>query len=198
MSRSTSFKMTGPNPSPPPYLGRIIRVAEETVNLPNLQVVRLDVVRHPGASAVVPLKEDGSVVLIHQFRHAAGGYLYEVPAGTLAPGESPEACAMREVEEETGYRAGRLERMGGIVTAPGFCDEQIHLYLATGLERSRQSLDQDEILTVIEMSLEEAMARIYDNTIRDAKSIAALVLAHEKVRGNNRKASGRGSTTDPG
>jgi ADP-ribose pyrophosphatase len=173
--------MTEPNPSPPSYQGRIIRVAEETVTLPNRQVIRLDVVRHPGASAVVPIKEDGSVVLIRQFRHAAGGYLYEVPAGTLAPGELPEACAMREVEEETGYRAGRLERLGGIVTAPGFCDEQIHLYLATSLQRSRQSLDQDEILTVIEMSLTEAMARIYDNTIRDAKSIAALVLAHAKV-----------------
>lgn len=182
MSRPTSFKMTESNPSPSPYQGRIIRVAAETVTLPDRQVIRLDVVRHPGASAVVPLKEDGSVVLIHQFRHAADGYLYEVPAGTLAPGESPEACAMREVEEEVGYRAGRLERLGSIVTAPGFCDEQIHLYLATELQRSRQSLDQDEILTVLEMPLVEAMARIYDNTIRDAKSIAALVLAFEKVR----------------
>jgi len=182
MSQPTSFKMTEPNPSPSPYHGRIIRVAEETVTLPNRQVVRLDVVRHPGASAVVPIKEDRSVVLIRQFRYAAGGYLYEVPAGTLAPGESPEACAMREVEEETGYRAGRLERLGSIVTAPGFCDEQIHLYLATELQRSRQSLDQDEILTVVDMSLEEAMTGIYDNTIRDAKSIATLVLAHEKVR----------------
>jgi ADP-ribose pyrophosphatase len=182
MSRPTSFKMTNPNPSPPPYQGRIIRVAAETVTLPDRRVIRLDVVRHPGASAVVPVKENGSVVLIHQFRHAAGGYLYEVPAGTLAPGESPEACAMREVEEEVGYRAGRLERLGDIVTAPGFCDEQIHLYLATDLQRSRQSLDEDEILTVVEMPLAEAMAKIYDNTIRDAKSIAALVLAYERMK----------------
>jgi ADP-ribose diphosphatase len=185
MSRPTSFKMTEPNPSPPPYHGRIIRVAEETVTLPNRQVIRLDVVRHPGASAVVPLKEDGSVILIHQFRHAAGGYLYEVPAGTLAPGESPEACALREVEEETGYRPGRLVRLGAIVTAPGFSDEQIHLYLATGLQRTRQSLDHDEVLTVIEIPLDEVMAKIHDNTIRDAKSIAALVLAYARVKEGN-------------
>jgi ADP-ribose diphosphatase len=182
MSRPSSFKMTKPKSSPPPYQGRIIRVAAETVTLPNRRVTRLDVVRHPGASAVVPVKEDGTVLLIHQFRHAAGGYLFEVPAGTLAPGESPDACAMREVEEEVGYRAGRLAHLGSIVTAPGFCDEQIHLYLATDLQPSRQSLDHDEVLTVVEMPLAEAMAKIYDNTIRDAKSIAALVLANEKIK----------------
>ncbi|MBI3620753.1 MAG: NUDIX hydrolase [Nitrospirae bacterium] len=175
--------MPKPKEPPPPYQGRIIRVAAETVTLPNGEVTRLDVVRHPGASAVVPVKDDGTVLLIHQFRHAAGGYLYEVPAGTLAEGESPDACAMREVEEETGYRAGRLVRLGSIVTAPGFCDEQIHLYLATRLEQSRQSLDHDEVLTVVEMSLDEAMAKVHDNTIRDAKSIAALVLASERIKG---------------
>jgi ADP-ribose pyrophosphatase len=179
--------MTEQKPSPPPYQGRIFRVSAETVTLPNHQVIRLDVVRHPGASAVVPIKEDGTVLLIHQFRHAAGGYLYEVPAGTLAPGESPDNCALREVEEETGYRAGRLVRLGGIVTAPGFCDEQIHLYLATELQQSRQSLDHDEILTVVEMPLAEAIAKVYDNTIRDAKSIAALVLANEKIQDNVRR-----------
>jgi ADP-ribose pyrophosphatase len=174
--------MPAPKEPSPPYQGRIIRVAAETVTLPNGGVARLDVVRHPGASAVVPVKDDGTVLLIHQFRHAVGGYLYEVPAGTLAKGESPDACAMREVEEETGYRAGRLVRLGSIVTAPGFCDEQIHLYLATRLEQTRQSLDHDEVLTVIEMSLDEAMAKIHDNTIRDAKSIAALVLAYARVK----------------
>ena len=173
--------MTEPTALPPPYQGRIIRVAAEMVTLPNHQVTRLDVVRHPGASAVVPLREDGTVILIHQFRHAVGGYLYEVPAGTLAPGESPEACAHREVEEEVGYRAGRLTRLGSIVTAPGFCNEQIHLYLATELQRSRQSLDHDEVLTVVEMPLAEAMAKVRDNTIRDAKSIAALVLAYTQI-----------------
>lgn len=174
--------MTTPKKKSPLYQGRIIRVAAETVTLPNHQVIQLDVVRHPGASAVVPIKDNGRVILIHQFRHAVGGYLYEVPAGTLAPDESPDACAMREVEEETGYRAGRLVRLGSIVTAPGFCDEQIHLYLATQLQQTRQSLDHDEVLTVVEMTLDEAMARIHDNTIRDAKSIAALTLAYTRVK----------------
>jgi ADP-ribose pyrophosphatase len=174
--------MTAPKKLPPPYQGRIIRVAAETVTLPNRRVIQLDVVRHPGASAVVPLTDDGTVILIHQFRYAVGGYLYEVPAGTLAPGESPDACALREVEEETGYRAGRLVRLGSIVTAPGFCDEQIHLYLGTQLQQTRQLLDDDEILTVVEMTLDEAMAKIFDNTIRDAKSIAALVLAEARIK----------------
>ena len=164
------------------YTGRIIRVTVEDVTLPNGRSTRLELVRHPGASAVVPLREDGRVLLIHQFRHAVGGYLYEVPAGTLSPGETPEACARREVEEEVGHRAGRLESLGSIVTAPGFCNEVIHLFLATELTVTKQSLDHDEVLRVVEMGFDEAMAKIQDNTIRDAKSIAALCLAHERAK----------------
>ena len=164
------------------YKGRIIRVTAEEVTLPNGRSTRLELVRHPGASAVVPLREDGRVLLIHQFRYAVGGYLYEVPAGTLSPGETPEACARREVEEEVGHRAGRLESLGSIVTAPGFCNEVIHLFLATELAATKQSLDHDEVLRVVEMGFDEAMAKIQDNTIRDAKSIAALCLAYERAK----------------
>ncbi len=164
------------------YQGRIIRVTAEEVRLPNGRTTRLDLVRHPGATAIVPLHEDGRVTLIHQYRHAVGAYLYEVPAGTLDPGEAPEACARRETEEETGCRPGRLERLGSIVTAPGFCDEVIHLFLATQLEPTRQSLDQDEVLTLAPMAFDEAMARVQDNTIRDAKSIAALTLAFARAK----------------
>ena len=164
------------------YQGRIIRVTAEEVRLPNGRTTRLDLVRHPGATAIVPLHEDGRVTLIHQYRHAVGAYLYEVPAGTLDPGEAPDACARRETEEETGYRPGRLERLGSIVTAPGFCDEVIHLFLATQLEPTRQSLDQDEVLTLAPMAFDEAMARVRDNTIRDAKSIAALTLAFARAK----------------
>jgi len=164
------------------YTGRIIRVTVEEATLPNGRSTRLELVRHPGASAVVPLREDGRVLLIHQFRHAIGGYLYEVPAGTLSPGETPEACARREVEEEVGHRPGRLESVGSIVTAPGFCNEVIHLFLATELTVTKQSLDHDEVLRVVEMGFDEAMAKIQDNTIRDAKSIAALCLAHERAK----------------
>ena len=164
------------------YAGRIIRLTAEEVRLPNGRTTRLDIIRHPGAAAVVPLLDDGRVALVHQFRHAVGGYLYEVPAGTLQPGEAPEACARREVEEEAGYRPGRLESLGRIVTAPGFCDEEIHLFLATALAPTRQTLDHDEVLNVVLMPFEKAIAMVRDNTIRDAKSIAALTLADARRR----------------
>jgi ADP-ribose pyrophosphatase len=134
----------------------------------------LEVVRHPGAAAVVPLKDDGTVVLIRQFRHAAGGFIYEIPAGKLHPGEDPLACAARELEEEIGYKAGKLELLSSIFTAPGFTDEVIHIYKATGLTIGRQQLDRDEVLEVIEMPLLEAMRMIETGAIRDAKSIVGL------------------------
>lgn len=164
------------------YRGKTVHLFVESAALPNGKTFELEVVRHPGASAVVPLKEDGKVVLIHQYRHAAGGYIYEVPAGKLSKGEAPEACAAREVEEEVGYKVGKLEKLTTIFTAPGFCDEQIHLFLGTGLVFSGQQLGEDEVLQVIEMPFEEAMNRIEDQTIRDAKSIVALELAYRRAK----------------
>lgn len=156
------------------YTGIIINVNVDTVTLPNGLTVNLEVVRHPGAAAVVPLKDDGTVFLIRQFRHAAGGFIYEIPAGKLNPGEDPAACAARELEEEIGYRAGKLELLSSILTAPGFTDEVIHVYKATGLTTGRQQLDRDEVLDVIEMPLQEAMRMIETGAIRDAKSIVGL------------------------
>lgn len=164
------------------YRGKIVHLFVESAALPNGKTFELEVVRHPGASAVVPLKEDGKVVLIYQYRHAAGGFIYEVPAGTLSPGEAPESCAEREVEEEVGYKIGKLEKLTTIFTAPGFCDEQIHLFLGTELVFSGQQLGEDEVLQVIEMPFEEAMNRIEDQTIRDAKSIVALELAYGRAK----------------
>lgn len=157
------------------YTGRVITLNVDTVTLPNGLTVDLEVVRHPGAAAVVPLKDDGTVViLIRQFRHAAGGFIYEVPAGKLHPGEDPRVCAARELEEEVGYRAGRLDLLSSIFTAPGFTDEVIHIYKATGLTIGRQQLDRDEVLEVIEMPLSEAIGMIETGAIRDAKSIVGL------------------------
>ncbi|MEO8340712.1 MAG: NUDIX hydrolase, partial [Nitrospirota bacterium] len=116
----------------------------------------------------------GTVILIRQFRHAAGGFIYEVPAGKLHPGEDPTACAARELEEEVGYRADRLELLSSIFTAPGFTDEVIHIYKATGLTIGRQQLDRDEVLEVIEMPLQDAMRMIETGEIRDAKTIVGL------------------------
>src|SRR5262249_23665782 len=123
------------------YTGRLLKVDRDRVRLPNGAETDLEMVRHPGASAVVPFITPDEVLLIRQFRYAAGGFILEVPAGTLHPGEPPDACARREVEEESGYRAGRLEPLGSILTTPGFTDEVIHLFAAHDLVRSAQRLD---------------------------------------------------------
>ncbi len=156
------------------YSGRVITLNVDTVRLPNGLTVDLETIRHPGAAAVVPMKEDGTVVLIKQFRHAAGGFIYEIPAGKLDPGEDPLHCAARELEEEVGYRASSFQLLSSIFTAPGFADEVIHVYKATGLTKGRQHLDRDEVLEVIEMPLEHAIRQIQDGTIRDGKTIVGL------------------------
>lgn len=162
------------------YSGKVLKLDLDTVALPNGRTTELEILRHPGASAVVPLKEDGSVVLIRQLRHAAGGFIYEIPAGKLDPQEDPKDCAARELEEEVGYCAGSLELLTSIWTAPGFTDEVIHIYLGTHLEVGKQNLDQDEILEIVEWPLEEAMAKILDGTIRDAKTIIGLQMVYGK------------------
>lgn len=156
------------------YKGRVVTLNLETVTLPNGVSVELEVVRHPGAAAIVPLKDDRTVILIRQYRLAAGGYIYEIPAGKLHPGEDPMDCATRELEEEIGYRAGHLDKIATFFTAPGFTDEVMHLYVASSLIPGAQALDSDEVLEIVEMSLEKAMAHIRDGTIRDAKTIIGL------------------------
>ena len=158
----------------PIYKGTVVTLNVDTVRLPNGHTIDLEVIRHPGASAVVPMKEDGTVVLIRQFRHAANGFIYEIPAGKLHPKEDPLDCAARELEEEIGYKAGRFELLSSIFTAPGFADEVIHIYLATGLTIGTQNLDQDEVLEVVEMPLREAISKIEAGTIRDGKTIVGL------------------------
>jgi ADP-ribose pyrophosphatase len=163
------------------YAGKVVTLNIDTVQLPNGEMVELETIRHPGAAAVVPVKDDGTVVLIRQFRHAAGGFIYEIPAGKLHPGEDPLHCASRELEEEVGYRAASFELLSSIFTAPGFADEVIHVYKATGLTKGRQQLDRDEVLDVIEMPLAEAVAKIEDGTIRDAKTIVGLQAVYLKA-----------------
>src|SRR5438552_18469217 len=140
------------------YTGIVVNLNVDTVTLPNGVTVDLEVVRHPGAAAVVPLKDDGTVILIRQYRHAAGGYIYEIPAGKLHPGEDPKLCAARELQEEIGYRADSLELLTSILTTPGFTDEVIHIYKGTGLTKGQQDLDHDEVIEIVELSLEKALA----------------------------------------
>jgi len=160
------------------YKGKTVHLFAGEVLLPNGEKTELELIRHPGASAVVPLREDGKVVLIHQYRHAVGSYLYEIPAGKLHPGESPEACAIREVEEEVGYHVGQLKKLTAIFTVPGFCNEVIHIYLGTDLTPCAQRLDADEVIEIIEIPFDDAMKKIQDQTLRDAKSIVGLQLAY--------------------
>jgi ADP-ribose pyrophosphatase len=164
------------------YAGKVVTLNIDTVQLPNGVTVDLETIRHPGAAAVVPVRDDGTVVLIKQFRHAAGGFIYEIPAGKLHPGEDPLHCASRELEEEVGYRASSFELLSSIFTAPGFADEVIHVYQATGLTKGRQQLDRDEVLDVIEMPLTEAVGKIEDGTIRDAKTIVGLQAVYLRTR----------------
>ena len=157
--------------------GRVFDFYVEQVTLPNGVDLEMEIVRHPGAAAVVPLTDDGAVLLLRQFRHAAGGYIWEIPAGTLEPGEDALSCAHRELAEETGYRARQLEKLTEITPLPAYSDERIHLYLATGLEKAHQDLDADELLSVHRVDLQRAVRMVADGDIQDAKTIAALHLA---------------------
>jgi ADP-ribose pyrophosphatase len=164
------------------YDGRIVKLFLEDVTLPTGSTVTLEVIHHPGAAAIVAVDDDGQVALLRQFRHAAGGYIWEVPAGTLQPGEAPEACARRELREETGLDGRQWTTLGSLLTTPGFCDERIHLFLARDLVECAAQLDDDEVLTVSRLSLDEALAMIARGDIQDAKSIAALHHAARVLR----------------
>ena len=165
----------------PIHKGRILDFRLEQVTLPNGATITLDMVRHPGAAAVVAVDANREVTLIHQFRHAADGFIWEIPAGTLNAGEEPEACARRELREEAGLDADEWTRLGSILTSPGFCDERIHLYLARGLHQGAQQLDHDEILSLKRVPFAQALQMIRTGEIQDAKSIAALHLAEKAL-----------------
>lgn len=160
------------------YDGKILQLVIEEVRLPNGGEATLEMIRHPGASAVVALTDNLEVLLVRQYRHATGDWLLEVPAGKLDRGEEPQTCARREMEEETGYRAGDLKSLGWIWTTPGFTDEKIWLYLGTGLEKTQQNLQGDEDLRVERLLFSEAVRMAQEGGITDGKSICALLRAH--------------------
>jgi ADP-ribose pyrophosphatase len=167
--------------SEPAYLGRLVKVYVETVRLPDGESVVREIVRHPGAVAMVPLLANGDVLFVRQYRHAAGDLLLEIPAGTLEPGEDPERAAARELQEEIGYWPGRLTRLAGEYTAPGYTTELIHIYLATELVESRLEGDADEFLEVVRLPLAEALRRVERGELPDGKTMIGLLLAARRL-----------------
>ncbi len=160
------------------YSGRIVNLRVERVRLPNGIEVDLELMHHPGAAAVAAVDDAGAVVLVRQYRHAAGGWLWELPAGILDAGEAPEHCAARELREETGVQAQRLERLGSLLTTPGFCDERIHVFLARGLTDGGHAPEADEVIAEIRrIPLADALAMVRRGEIVDGKTVAGLFLA---------------------
>ena len=162
------------------YDGKLVKLHRLTVELPDGARAQREVVRHPGAVAMVPLLGD-DVLLVRQFRVAAGKILLEIPAGTLEDGEAPEAAAVRELQEEIGYRPERLERLGGEYTAPGYTSEYIHLFLASELMPSRLRQDSDEFIEVVRLPFAEALAMAERGAIEDGKTLVGLLLAARRL-----------------
>jgi ADP-ribose pyrophosphatase len=162
------------------YAGKIITLNRDTVRFPDGTTAEFDIARHSGASAVVPFLsdprgEEPQILLLRQFRYAAGGYLYEIPAGRLDEDEAPAACAARELKEETGCTAEHLEPLTSILTTPGFTDEVIHLFMATGLTHGEPSREPDEFVDLVIMRLSEALELIKSGAISDSKTALALM-----------------------
>ncbi|MBW1859931.1 MAG: NUDIX hydrolase [Deltaproteobacteria bacterium] len=162
------------------YNGKIFDVVLEKVTLPNGVVKNREIVRHPGAAAMVPILDDGNVVLIKQYRHAVGQFVWEIPAGTLEPEEGPLACARRELVEETGYEAATFHKLTEIWPAPGYTDEHIHIFLATGLTKAEQKLEDDEVLETQPTPIDTAIGMIRTGEIQDGKTIVGLLLTSMK------------------
>jgi ADP-ribose pyrophosphatase len=158
------------------YQGRVITLRIDTVRTAGGGERRREVIEHPGAVALVPVTETGDLLLIRQYRYAAERWLLEVPAGTLDPDEDALTCADRELQEETGYKAATIERIGGFYVAPSYDQEYIHIYVATGLSESRLEPDDDEDIEVVPTPLDEALAMIERGDIEDAKTMSAVLL----------------------
>jgi ADP-ribose pyrophosphatase len=165
------------------YKGRAFTVRRDQIRLPDGALAHLDIVEHVGAVTVLPIDDEGQVWFVRQYRHAAGLELLELPAGTLEAGEEPEACAYREIREETGMAAGKLHKIGEFFLAPGYSTEYMHVYLARHLTHDPLPGDQDEFLSVECYPVAQVYAMLQRGEFRDAKTIAALCLARPYING---------------
>ena len=162
------------------FRGRVFDVTVDTVREGETTYKR-EVVHHPGSAVIIPAFPDGTIALVRQYRHPAVRYLLEAPAGTLNRGERPEEGAARELEEELGFVAGRLEKLSEFFVSPGFCEEKMWLYLATDMTKTAQRLEEDELLDVVRLPVQQALEMITDGEIEDAKTIIGLMLAAPRL-----------------
>ncbi|MBD7907030.1 NUDIX domain-containing protein [Sporosarcina gallistercoris] len=166
------------------FNGKIIELRVDEVELPDGKRAKRELIKHPGAVAIIAITDEGNIVLVEQFRKALERTIIEIPAGKIEPGEDPEKTAIRELEEETGYRANELTYVQSFATSPGFADEIIHLYLAKSLEKVENPIagDDDEFINLQECTVEEAEEMMKDGRIYDAKTAFAVLYTKELLK----------------
>ncbi|MBR2942267.1 MAG: NUDIX hydrolase [Clostridia bacterium] len=171
------------------FEGKILHVERWQVTCPNGNLATREIVVHKGAAAVVPVYEDGTTLLVRQHRVSVDRVTLEIPAGKLdSANEDPYDCAVRELEEETGLKAGRMTFLTSLLTTPGFCTEKIGIYLAQDLSQGQTHPDEDEFLGIVRMPLEEAIGMVMRGEIRDGKTVCGLLMAREVIRAQKEQA----------
>jgi len=164
------------------YQVDLFKIVEENITLPNGTRTDVSMLRHPGASAIVPLSDSDTMVLVKQYRHSVGRYIWEIPAGTRHPEETPMACAQRGLAEEAGYEARSWHPLGAVTPVPGYSNERVHLFLATDLVPVAQNLDMDEVLEVCEIPVSEVRRMIFSGHIEDCKTICAFYMLEGRLK----------------
>lgn len=163
------------------HQGQIVNFYEDHIELPNQNIAKWDFIEHKGAAAIVPVDAEGKIIMVRQYRNAIEKWTLEIPAGGLNPGEDMKSCAIRELEEETGYKSDKVEHLIDLYTTVAFCNEKIGIYYTTDLAASHQHLDEDEFVTIERYTLEELTQFIFDGVIEDAKTIAAILAYKTKL-----------------
>lgn len=163
------------------YKGRVFTIEKDVISLPDGTTAERETVRHGGAAAMIPIDNDGNIIFVKQYRHSAGRITLEIPAGTLEKGEDPLECAIRELEEETSYKADKMTFLFKMYSAIGFCSEILYIYIAEGLTNGHFNMDDDEFITLERHSVEEAVDMIFSGKICDSKTISA-VLAYKEYK----------------
>ncbi len=165
------------------YEGTVINLDLLEVELPNGKRAKRDIVRHPGGAFIVPINEKGEIYMVRQFRKPMEKISLEVPAGKLDPGEDPAVCAERELREETGLTASKITHLLSTHTSPGFCDELLHMYVATGLQEGDACTDEDEFLSVEKIHVEKLLEMVLEGEITDSKTIMGILFAERIIKG---------------